>query len=212
MLALTIPMLFVPVAQAQASPEARLAIALPPGPADVPLGDGHDVPFSVTLTLRGLVCASAAKLVVPLTVKDLPSPLAGVKATPEPAELAFDIPVGSYGTSAYEKTQKATLLIRVAEDVPGEHAHTFEVGATYAGGVPSGCQAAGSMGAADALASHTITTGKGPQGATVPAGGHQMPDGSTMMENEHATTKQTPGAGLGLVLLGLVGVAALRRR
>ena len=201
----------VPSALGQTAPEASLAVSLPSGPAEVALGSSHDVGFDVTLTLRNLVCASTATVRIPLSVKDQPSPLAGVKGTPTPAELVFDVPPGSYSSSPYSKTASANLRVAVDASGPAEHEHAFVVTATYAGGLPTGCQGAGQLPAADASGTHAIVTGKAAGATNGPT--HQMGDGTTMGGAEHAgSSQETPMPGLVLVLVALLAVGLLRRR
>ena len=200
----------LPVASAQAAPEASLALDVSPGPVEIALGDAHDVPIEVSLTIRGIVCASAANVKVPLSVKDKPSPLAGVRGVVEPAELTFNVPAGSHTTTPFTGSASSTLKVSVSGDAQGAHEHEFEVTAVYAGGVPSGCQAAGSIPAADAIGSHKIMTGSGGAGATTPT--HTMSDGSPMGGAEHSgSSNDTPAPRLALLLV-IVAVVALARR
>lgn len=204
---LALPLVFllaVPLASAQTAPEATLGMSIAPGPVSIALGASHETPFDVTLTLRGVVCTSAASVQVPVSVKDKPSPLAGVKGTPEPAALLFDVPAGSYSSNAYSKKLLGTLRVSVAESAPSNHEHAFELTASYASGVPSGCQGAGSMAATDAAGSHAITTG-GSSATGTPAT-HQMSDGSSM------NNKNTPFPPLMALLFVAVIVALARRR
>lgn len=209
---LAIVLALSPAASAQS---AGLAMDLPPGPASIALGAQHDVPLEVTLTMGGIVCTSAARVTVPLTVTDRPSPLAGVSAAPNPAELVFEVPAGTYTSSPFTKTLSAALRVSVANSAPAEHEHRFVVTASYAGGVPSGCQATGSIPAADASGEHAIVTGKSGTGSTGATPTHQMPDGASMSGAEHAAgggTNETPGPALVVVLSALLLVALLRRR
>lgn len=203
-------LLGLPLASAQAAPEASLALDVSPGPVEIALGDSHDTPLEVTLTIRGIVCASPASVKVPLSVKDKPSPLAGVRGILDPAELTFAIPAGSHSATPYTGSAASTLRVSVATDAQGAHEHEFEVTALYAGGVPNGCQAAGSIAAADAIGSHKIMTGAG-SGTTPPS--HAMGDGSSMSGAEHpASSKDTPAAGVALILAVAALVAISRRR
>ena len=209
---LAIVLALSPAASAQS---AGLAMDLPPGPAAIALGGQHDVPLEVTLTMSGMVCTSTASVTVPLTVKDRPSTLAGVTAVPTPAELTFEVPAGTYTSSPFTETQSATLRVSVAQSAPAEHDHTFVVTATYAGGVPGGCQSTGSIAAADASGEHSIVTGNAEGGSAGTTPTHQMSDGASMSGAEHAAgggTNDTPGPALVVVLGGVLLVALLRRR
>lgn len=200
----------LPLASAQAASEASLELSVAPGPVDIELGDSHDAPIEVTFSLRGVVCTSAATAVVPVTVKDKPSPLAGVRGTVEPAEFRFEIPAGGYSSAPYSKRMSGSLRVSVDESALSGHDHEFELTAAYAGGVPSGCQGAGSVAATDAVASHKITTGGASSTATTPS--HQMTDGSSMSGAEHSgATNDAPAASL-VLLLGVVFLVALARR
>lgn len=200
----------LPVVAAQGAPQAALVLDVPPGPTGVDLGSTHEVPFTVTFTLSGVVCASPAQAKVPITVADKPSPLAGVEGTPRPAELVFEIPAGSYASSAYSKEATAGLAVRVASDAPSGHEHALVLTASYAGGVPAGCQGTGVIPATEATGEHKIMT-RGPMGgSTVPT--HQMTDGSTMQGDAMPAKKQTPGPAIILVALAIVGAALSRRR
>ena len=210
LLASALLLVSLPAASAQAAPEVDLSIALPPGPVTIELGGSHEVPFEVSLTLRGVVCASASQVKVPLTVKDKPSPLAGVSATADPTELVFDVPSGQYTSTPFTQTAESVLTIDVASSAPASHQHAFEVVAAFAGGVPSGCQGTGTAPASEARATHAIVTGSAPPAATPP---HQMGDGSTMGGGAMNETKNdTPGPGVFVALLAvLIGLAARRR-
>lgn len=199
-----------PTVAGQAAPQASLALDMSNEMTNVDLGSSHSLPFSVTLTLSGIVCASASQAKVPVTVQDKPSPLAGVKGTSKPAELSFEVPAGSYASSPYSKTLDGELDISVASDAMADHEHTFAVTASYAGGTPAGCQGTGSIAATDATAEHMIMTGKGSGGASVPT--HQMSDGSAMQGEAMSSSKETPWGGLVLIGLAVVGAMLLRRR
>jgi MYXO-CTERM domain-containing protein len=202
---------FLPGSAAQATPDVDLAIDLPPGPVEIELGDSHDVPFEVSLTLRGVVCTSASQVRIPLSVKDKPSPLDGVRATPTPAEVVFDVPAGQYTSNAFSKSVESVLAVSVAASAPAAHEHSFEVLAAFAGGVPSGCQGTGTAPAAEARAAHAIVTGGGAGASS--SGTHQMEDGTTMEgEAMSEPSKDTPGPGVFAALLALLAGFALRRR
>lgn len=201
---------FVPAAEAQAAPVATLSLDITPGPADVDLGSTHVVPFTVTFALSNVVCASASQVKVPVTIQDEPSPLAGVKGAPKPDELAFNIPAGSYASAQYSKDASGDLAVSVASDASGGHEHTFVLTASYAGGMPAGCQGTGSLPATVASGEHMIMTGASASGATYPT--HQMSDGSSMQGDQMSSTNKTPGPALWLLALGIVGATLLRQR
>lgn len=202
-------LLALPAASAQAAPEVELSLDVSPGPVEIALGSAHDAPLEVTFAIRGVVCASAASVKVPLSVKDKPSPLAGVRGVVEPAELVFSIPAGSHSATPYTASAPATLRVSVAADALAAHEHEFELTALYAGGVPSGCQAAGGIPAADAIGSHRILTGSS---ATARPPSHAMGDGTTMSGTEPRESNDTPAPALALLLAGVVLVALARRR
>lgn len=202
-----------PGVAAQAAPQIGLAMDIPAGPADIELGGSHDVPFEVTLTLRGVVCTSASQVRVPIMVTDKPSPLAGVRATPEPAEFVFDVPAGQYSSAAFSKTASGTLAIMVSSDAMASHEHTFEVIASYPGGTPSGCQGTGAAPAAEGKGEHAILTGSARDSGPASPSMHVMEDGSKMEGNmESAEANKTPGPGLALALGAIVLAFVVRRR
>lgn len=199
-------------ATAQSASQASIALDMPDEMTSVELGSSHSLPFSVKLTLSGMVCASATQVSVPITVQDKPSPLAGVKGAPSPAELVFAIPAGSYASTDYAKTLNGALDISVASDAMPDHEHTFGVTASYAGGLPPGCQGTGSIAATSSSAEHMIMTGRGSAAPSGPT--HQMSDGSDMQGEamSSSSSNKTPAAGLALIGLALVGATFMRRR
>lgn len=202
-----------PGAAAQAAPQVTLAADVPAGPVDIELGGSHDVPFDVVLTLRGVLCTSASQIRVPISVKDKPSPLAGVRGVPEPTEMVFDVPAGQYSSQAFSKSAAGTLAISVASDAMASHEHTFEVVASYAGGTLSGCQGTGAAPAAEGRGSHAIMTGSARGGGSASSGTHVMEDGSTMEgEMQPASSNKTPGPGLALAIGAVVLALVMRRR
>lgn len=209
-LLVALAIVILPNAAAQPAPEATLSLDMAPGPTDVSLGSTHEVPFTVTFTLSGVVCTSAAQARIPIAIMDKPSPLAGVKATPKPAEMVFDIPAGSYASTPYTKDAMGDLAVSVASDASADHEHAFVLTASYAGGLPAGCQGTGSLAATDASGEHTIMTGAAATGGTDPT--HQMSDGSSMQGDAMSSEKPTPGFGPALVAAGILAAAALARR
>lgn len=154
-----------PAAAQSATPTASVALALPPGPATIGLGEQHEVPLAVALTLGNLVCASEATAAVTLSVRDKPSPLAGVMAHATEDELTFVVPSGAYGSDLpagpppFNATRETRLMVMIAEDALPDHMHSFLVTATFAGGTPDGCRAAGAAPASEETAEHAIVTG-----------------------------------------------------
>ncbi len=192
-------------AQAQGvAPTSVVEIDVDPGPAGIPLGMSHDIPFQVTLELSNIVCPQAATATVTLAIKDLPSPLRGVQGN-VPATLAFEVPMSaSIAGSAYQQTMDATLSINVTAESLPDHEHTFEVTATFDGTL-QGCQAAGAIPSAEGSAQHKIKTG--------PAAAAGVARGAT------ASTSTSPDSGskgapapTALLLVAAVLVAAMVRR
>lgn len=195
-------------------PVASLALSLPAGPVEIPLGGGHAVPLEVTLALENLVCPQASTATVALAVRDLPSPLAGVRASA--ADVAIEIPPGAYpSTNPFSGTGQGALDIQVGSDALSEHAHEFEVTAAFTGGTPAGCVAAGSFPAAEAVANHRIVTGPSPSAAgPAPTTADAPAPGASSGNGPGAPApRSTPGPGLAL-LAGAAAAAAmaLRRR
>lgn len=196
-------------AQAQTpTPTSAVAIELDPGPAGIPLGGSHDMPFQVKLTLSNIVCTQAAMATVALAVADKPSPLNGVKGT-APATVTFTIPQGNYGvaSSPFEETADAALMINVTSESLPNHEHTFEVTGTFEGTL-TGCQGAGPIPRAEGSAEHQIKTGPAPaqgaaRGATQTQGTGTSGDGGS---------KDAPGLEAPILLAMAIGLVALRRR
>lgn len=200
--------------QAQApTPTSAVAITLDPGPAGIPLGMTHEIPFQVKLTLSNLACTQAATATVALSVTDRPSPLNGVKAT-APATVAFTVPQGNYGvlpvSAPYEQTVDATLSISVAAEALPDHDHAFDVKGSFDGAV-SGCQGAGPTPPAEGSALHQIKTGPAAaQGTARGATQSQGPSGAGA--GADGGSKGAPGPGTPALAVLAMAVAAWRRR
>ncbi|HWG90706.1 MAG TPA: hypothetical protein VNZ52_07645 [Candidatus Thermoplasmatota archaeon] len=111
-------------------------------------GESHDVPFKVGFTAANLVCPQEAKVIVAVEVKDKNGPLRGVMGHAKTPEVEFTIPAGTYsglavGGAPFNSSQDNTLTVMLTPEAPDDHLHQFEVLATYAGGLPSGCQGTG---------------------------------------------------------------------
>ena len=204
LLLVALAIVIAPTVAAQA-PAATLTVEVPPGPAEIALGDSHDVPLTITLTLSGIVCSQAAEVAVPLRVEDRPSPLDGVRATTH-AEAAFTIPAGSHGvgaTPAFTDTHETELTIQVDASAPPDHAHAFDVVAAFPGGRIPGCQTATELPAAEGRGTHDVLTGPARDAATTIGPGAGPGTGGDT--NDSPTV-----AALGTVLA--LAFAALRRR
>lgn len=196
--------------QAQApTPTSEIVVDLEPGPAGIPLGASHEIPFQVQLTLSNIACTQAATATVTLAVADKPSPLNGVKGT-VPATLTFSVPQGNYGilpvSAPFEQTVDATLAINVTTEALANHEHTFQVTGNFDGSL-SGCQSAGPIPAAEGSAEHQIKTG--PAAAQGAARGASQSQSQTT--GSGGGSKDAPGPELPLILLA-VGLIALRGR
>lgn len=203
LLALAVP------AQAQApTPMSQVAVDLDPGPAGIPLGASHQIPFSVKLTLSNIACTAPATATVSLSVADKPSPLNGVKGT-VPATVTFNVPQGSYVTpvgQVYEGTADAILSINVTAEALADHEHAFQVTGKFDGSL-GGCQGAGPIPSAEGSAEHQIKTG--PPAAQGTARGASQSQGQT--SNGGGDSKGAPGPEIPLILLA-IGLVALRGR
>lgn len=201
----------LPVQAQSATPTSSIEVALDPGPAGIPLGGAHEFPFQVTLTLANIVCTQAATATVTLSIKDLPSPLNGVKGTVPPS-LAFSVPQGNYatgvpGVSPYEETLDALLSINVTAEALPNHEHTFEVTAAFDGPL-SGCQGAGAIPTAEGTGQHQIKTG--PALATGQARGAQSSGASTT--DSGGGGKDAPGFEVPLLAVGVIAALLARRQ
>lgn len=159
--------LLAPAAAAQSvGPTASLALSLPAGPTTIPLGGTHQLPFDVKLTLNNIVCAQDGNATVTFAVKDVPSPLTGVKGMVM-APASFKVPAGAYAAgTAFTGTASSMLHIQVGTDAPPDHTHVFQVTGAFDGNVAGCTPVGGSMPAAQAAGNHTIVTG--PAGAAAP--------------------------------------------
>lgn len=192
-----------PTAQAQ-TPAADVTVEIPAGPVEIALGDSHEVPFTITFRMSGIVCSQAAEIRVPLRVEDRPSPLDGVRASTHP-EAVFTIPAGSHGvgaTPAFTQTHETGLSIQVDASAPPDHAHAFDVVAAFPGGRIPGCQTATDVPAVEGRGTHDILTGPARDAATASDAG-SAPGA--------AATKESPPVTVLGVLLA-VALAAMRRR
>lgn len=201
----------IPVQAQSVTPTSSIAVDVNPGPVGIPLGGAHQFPFQVTLTLANIVCTQAATATVTLSIKDLPSPLNGVKGT-VPGTLAFNIPQGNYATgvpglSPYEQAMDATLAINVTTEALPNHEHTFEVTAAFDGQL-SGCQGTGAIPSAQGMSQHQIKTG--PALATGQARGAQSSGSSTT--DSGGGGKDAPGFELPLLALGVIAALLARRQ
>ena len=201
----------VPVQAQSVTPTSSIAVGLNPGPVGIPLGGGHEFPFQVTLTLANIVCTQPATAAVALSIKDLPSPLNGVKAT-VPATLTFDVPQGNYATgvpglSPYEESLDATLSINVTAEALPNHEHTFEVTASFDGTL-QGCQAGSAIPSAEGTGEHKIKTGPASAAGSQARGATQTPSSS----GTDAGGKDAPALpALALAVAVLVAAVARRR-
>lgn len=201
----------LPVQAQSATPTSSVAVDLDPGPTGVPLGGDHAFPFRITLALANIVCTQAATATVTLSIKDLPSPLNGVKGT-VPGTLAFNVPQGNYGAgvpglSPYQQAMDATLAINVSAEALANHAHTFEVTAAFDGQL-SGCQGAGAIPSAEGTGQHQIKTG--PARAAGQARGAQSSGSSTT--DSGGGGKDAPGFELPLLAIGVITALLARRQ
>ena len=199
-----------PIQAQSVTPTSSIAVDLDPGPAGIPLGGAHEFPFQVTLTLANIVCTQAATATVNLSIKDLPSPLNGVKGT-VPGTLAFNVPQGNYGAgipglSPYAQAMEATLAINVTTEALPNHEHTFEVTAAFDGQL-NGCQGAGAIPSAEGMGQHQIKTG--PALAAGQARGAQSSGSST---TDSGGGKNAPGFELPLLALGVIAALLARRQ
>lgn len=197
-------------AQAQGvAPTSSVAVDLDPGPVGIPLGGSHEFPFQVTLSLANLACTQATTAIVALSIKDLPSPLNGVKGT-VPVTLTFDVPQGNYaagapGLSPYEETMDAQLSINVSATALADHQHTFEVTASFDGTV-TGCQGLGAVPAAEGTGEHQIKTGPSSAAGTAARGATVSTSASPEGDSKGAPAPAIP------LLFAAVALAALVRR
>lgn len=206
LLALAVP------TQAQApTPTAAVAVDLDPGPAGIPLGATHEIPFQVRLTLSNIVCTQAATATVALAVADKPSPLNGVTGTVPPT-VAFTVPQGNYGvlpvSAPFDETAEATLTISVTNASLPDHQHTFAVTGTFDGTL-SGCQGAAAVPPAEGSAEHQIQTG--PARAQGAARGATQTQG-TASSGGDGGGKGIPGLEAPVLIALALGLVAMRRR
>lgn len=196
--------------QAQApTPTSEIVVDLEPGPAGIPLGASHEIPFQVQLTLSNIACTQAATATVTLSVADKPSPLNGVKGT-VPATLTFSVPQGNYGilpvSAPFEQTVDAILAINVTTEALANHEHAFQVTGEFDGSL-SGCQGAGPIPGAEGSAEHQIKTGP-PLAQGAARGATQ----STTNTGSSGGGRSAPGLGLPALVAVAAALVALRRR
>lgn len=208
---LVVALAFLPVAAAQGPtmPRANVNISgMPDTMQTVPVGGEKSVTFQVSIQFQGVVCPQASTAVVALSFVEDGGPLGGLALQLSESELTFDLeasvlPFGGQGPPPQDVMLTATASDTVA---PNTH-HGLNVTATYAGGVPAGCQSGAAVPEDSETADLAFMTGAG-------AGGPSGSSTTTPSQESggDAGGKGIPGPPLVLLLAGLALAIAFRRR
>lgn len=184
----------------------------PSGP--IMVNESEDITIRVSASSSDpIICPAEADVTISLSVEDGgDAGDYGFQGDVSPTSVSWSIPTGAYGVGMDEWTgdeQTVTFTAKVLPAfTPAHRAHDFTIVATYQGGLPGNCVGA-------ALADEDPSPVEDTTRVSIEGQALPEEDGEDEEENgetQNGETEESPVPVVGILLLLVAGIVAMRRR